>query len=151
MKKFRTKWKPVARHVAGILLRLSCPELSGIFQGAVQINGRACQSTSIFGRDTAEGATPATAQAKRTFDTGKSGERRQCRPPKGHATKVVISQVQRTDGRSTNSCCAFFIAAKANRNASLYRRDLCRCSADEQLLETLNLEGNYDSSKANSS
>jgi hypothetical protein len=47
---------------------------------------------------TAEGATPATAQAQRTIGTGKSGERWINQPPKGHSTRVVISQVSRTDG-----------------------------------------------------
>ena len=49
---------------------------------------------------TAEGATPVTAQAHEPIGTGKSGERRLDRPPKGHAASIqaVISQVPRTDG-----------------------------------------------------
>jgi hypothetical protein len=48
--------------------------------------------------DTAEGATPVTAQAQGTIGAGKSGERWINQPPKGHTTQVVISQVSRTDG-----------------------------------------------------
>jgi len=77
---------------------LSAHALSGIFLPAVQTNGRACHQQRYNDCGTAEGATPATAQAQRTIGTGKSGERRYHRPPKGHTTQVVISQVPRTDG-----------------------------------------------------